>query len=100
MADQGLWPENTKTAGHIACETPFAVCSDSEECDVEDLSGSKVPLQRICITLPAGEPPGPVPNISREYSCAQWLACVPWYIFQFQAAVCHTQACLSCFHVE
>lgn len=52
LADEEIWPENSKTSGHIAVETPFLDCFD-DECDVE-ISGAKVPLQRIRVTLPAG----------------------------------------------
>ena len=35
----------------MACETDFVDCGEDAECDVE-IAGSKVPLQRIAITLP------------------------------------------------
>lgn len=37
----------------VACETDFSDCSGDSECDVE-IAGSKVPLQRVSLTVPAG----------------------------------------------
>ena len=39
---------------HRAVETPFLNCED-DECDVE-ISGARVPLQRITLLFPAGAP--------------------------------------------
>ncbi|MEW5309696.1 MAG: hypothetical protein WDW38_001561 [Sanguina aurantia] len=72
MADQGLWPGNTRTAGHIACETPFGSCSDPEECDVEDLGGGKVPLQRVTITLPADHTLGALCFVMHSADSTMW----------------------------
>jgi alpha-glucan,water dikinase len=51
MPDGGLQPEGSVVM-HKAVETPFLNCDD-DECDVE-ISGAKVPLQRITINLPPG----------------------------------------------
>lgn len=51
MPDDGVLPEGSMVM-HKAVETPFLNCDD-DECDVE-ISGAKVPLQRITINLPAG----------------------------------------------
>ncbi|KAF8067212.1 R1 [Scenedesmus sp. PABB004] len=52
-AAPALRPEDTVALeGGTACETDFLECED-DECDVE-IAGSKVPLQRITITVPPG----------------------------------------------
>jgi alpha-glucan,water dikinase len=40
--------------GGTACETDFLDCQGEEECDVE-IAGAKVPLQRLALTIPAGQ---------------------------------------------
>ena len=50
---EDLWPQGTRTAGHIAVETYFKHCDD-DACDVE-IAGAKVPLQQLVFEVPAGE---------------------------------------------
>ncbi len=52
MPDPDLQPEGSVVV-HKAVDTPFLNCDD-DECDVE-ISGAKVPLQRITLNLPPGE---------------------------------------------
>uniref|UniRef100_A0A383VC26 Uncharacterized protein n=1 Tax=Tetradesmus obliquus TaxID=3088 RepID=A0A383VC26_TETOB len=54
-APEDLRPEHTIVLeGGTACETHFQDCQGEEECDVE-IAGAKVPLQRLALTLPAGQ---------------------------------------------
>jgi hypothetical protein len=54
-APEDLRPDNTIVLeGGTACETDFQDCQGEEECDVE-IAGSKVPLQRLALTIPAGQ---------------------------------------------
>jgi alpha-glucan,water dikinase len=54
-APEDLRPDNTIVLeGGTACETDFQDCSGEEECDVE-VAGAKVPLQRLVLTIPAGQ---------------------------------------------
>lgn len=63
MPEPDIFPEGSVVM-HKAVETPFLNCDD-DECDVE-ISGAKVPLQRITITLPAGKPARPNPEPCSE----------------------------------
>lgn len=51
MPEDAVLPEGSIVT-HKAVDTPLHNC-DSDECDVE-ISGAKVPLQRVTITLPPG----------------------------------------------
>jgi hypothetical protein len=55
MPEAAVMPEGS-VVEHRAVETPFLNCED-DECDVE-ISGARVPLQRITLSFPAGAGPG------------------------------------------
>ncbi|GLC33353.1 hypothetical protein PLESTB_000342400 [Pleodorina starrii] len=69
MPDDAIHPE-TSAVMHKAVETPFLNCDD-DECDVE-ISGAKVPLQRITINIPPGHHLGAVTFVLRSSDSTMW----------------------------
>ncbi|PNW80482.1 hypothetical protein CHLRE_07g319300v5 [Chlamydomonas reinhardtii] len=69
MPDDGVLPEGSMVM-HKAVETPFLNCDD-DECDVE-ISGAKVPLQRITINLPADHHLGALLFVLRSSDNTMW----------------------------
>lgn len=66
-----LWPAGTKEVeAGPACESLFEECDD-DECDVEVL-GSKVPLQRITLTIPADEAVSGLTFVIRSEDGTRW----------------------------
>jgi len=70
MAPSELWPEDTHTTGHIACETQLLDCND-DECDVE-IAGARVPLQRLTIMLPPDHDTGALVFVLRSSDGTMW----------------------------
>ncbi|GIL92123.1 hypothetical protein Vretimale_14920 [Volvox reticuliferus] len=69
MPDDSIHPEGSVLI-HKAVETPFLNCDD-DECDVE-ISGAKVPLQRITINLPPDHHLGAVTFVLRSSDSTMW----------------------------
>ncbi|GIL61955.1 hypothetical protein Vafri_16315 [Volvox africanus] len=69
MPDDSLHPEGSVVM-HKAVETPFLNCDD-DECDVE-ISGAKVPLQRITINLSPDNRLGAVTFVLRSSDSTMW----------------------------
>ncbi|EFJ44707.1 hypothetical protein VOLCADRAFT_118653, partial [Volvox carteri f. nagariensis] len=67
--DDSLHPEGSVVM-HKAVETPFLNCDD-DECDVE-ISGAKVPLQRITINLRPDHHVGAVTFVLRSSDSTMW----------------------------
>ncbi|KAG1681344.1 hypothetical protein FOA52_007392 [Chlamydomonas sp. UWO 241] len=65
-----FWPEGTDIGGHTACDTKLLDCVD-DECDVE-ISGSKVPLQRVTIWLPPDHTVASLSFVLRSADSTMW----------------------------